>query len=427
MIDWHVNWEWIGSLLSSAALALLGCCLGCRILNRMFAVCLGVSFIQGLLLLCASNVTMGGLSGAERLVKSVQRIGWKRLFKPWILHSVTLEAFRDFNVGIGIGLGLFSTISATRPFKSGLHGSSIRLNLIHLEDMVLQSVLTANLYGILCHFGNLNMEQVIGSGISEKRPPTLHSLSVTDLPNDVFTVLPHALAFLPGSNFFWIFIYYSSIFLRGLCCMALLIQAVMQEMHEWKPNVLRCSHFFSTMIITLAATLVSCAVISTGGMPFIAFLHECIRQLILPCLISFEVIGLLYFYGIFNIAKDVHFMMGLKISKYCIILLTLSSLVVVLLSGISIYRFYQEGGDKIFNGYHKYLLSVVLSWIPLMAAVRIIRKKSWKDVLRPNKDWGPPTNYLRLSRSKFKNKDDFNIEEYIYEKHLKQNKMNKYD
>nr|CAI5821312.1 unnamed protein product [Callosobruchus analis] len=182
----------------------------------MLAICLGVSVTQGLLLLCASSVTMGGLQGAERLVRSVQRVGWTQLLKPWRQHSTTLEAFRDLNIGIGIGLGMFSPIAATRPFRSGIHFIAVRLNFLHLEDLVLQSLLTANLYGILCHFADLDIGQMIGSGISDKRRTTMRPTPVTDLPNDIFTVLPHALAFLPGSDFLWIFIFFSSIFLRGL-------------------------------------------------------------------------------------------------------------------------------------------------------------------------------------------------------------------
>ncbi|VEN43447.1 unnamed protein product [Callosobruchus maculatus] len=212
--DWQLNWKWLGTVISSTVLAFLTCCLGCRFLSRMLSICLGVSAIQGLLLLCASSVTLGGLQGAERLVKSIKRVSWTQLLKPWRQHSATLEAFRDLNVGIGTGLGMFSTIAATRPFRSGIHSSAIRLNFVHLEDLVLQSILTANLYGVLCHFANLDMDQVIGSGIGEKRPTPMRSISATDLPNDIFTVLPHALAFLPGSDFFWIFMYFSSIFLR---------------------------------------------------------------------------------------------------------------------------------------------------------------------------------------------------------------------
>nr|CAH7736787.1 unnamed protein product [Callosobruchus chinensis] len=221
--DWKLNWEWIGSVISSSALAFLSCCMGSRFLSRTLAICLGVSAIQGLMLLCASSVTMGGLQGAERMVKSIQRVGWSHLLKPWIQHSATLEAFRDLNLGIGTGLGIFSTLAAIRPFRSGIHSIAIWLNFLHLEDLVLQSVLTANLYGILCHFANLDMDQVIGSGIGERRPTTMRSISATGLPNDVFTVLPHALAFLPGSDFFWIFTYFSSIFLRGLLILCFIL------------------------------------------------------------------------------------------------------------------------------------------------------------------------------------------------------------
>nr|CAI5821308.1 unnamed protein product [Callosobruchus analis] len=267
--DWQLNWEWIGSVISSTGIAFLSCCLGDRFLSRMLAICLGVSVTQGLLLLCASSVTMGGLQGAERLVRSVQRVGWTQLLKPWRQHSTTLEAFRDLNIGIGIGLGMFSPIAATRPFRSGIHFIAVRLNFLHLEDLVLQSLLTANLYGILCHFADLDIGQMIGSGISDKRRTTMRPTPVTDLPNDIFTVLPHALAFLPGSDFLWIFIFFSSIFLRGVCCMALIIHAVVQEIHEWKPKLLRGSCFLTSLLVSVATTLLSCTIISTGGTPFI--------------------------------------------------------------------------------------------------------------------------------------------------------------
>ncbi|XP_074039136.1 sodium-dependent proline transporter isoform X2 [Leptinotarsa decemlineata] len=210
--------------------------------------------------------------------------------------------------------------------------------------------------------------------------------------------------------------------LYGLSCSILMAYTVLQIVYEIRPTLKRYS-----WICSLAFTGIICfpgwVLHTTTGFKLSTFINDITYTTLLPVINTVQVIAVVFFYHIFHLADDLYFMLGFPPSNYFQLSLVFTSFLLPMFTVISLVRYFEETHSEMTIIMQKSILSIVLIWIPFMAMVRIIRKRKWAIIISPSSKWGPPDE-LKESRKIFS--EVHSIEEYMYEKYLRKNKLRKY-
>ncbi|KAG5882323.1 hypothetical protein JTB14_016637 [Gonioctena quinquepunctata] len=405
----ELNWILVGCLCATVFLVFLANCKRTESLGSFLTVAFVISLIERVIFLYFVTITPGSLRGMKNFI-SID-INFDRL-APWKRNSTTFVNFQMMIFSLGLGLGGFSSIAAQSAFRTPVHESPIWINLINFGNALLYPFLMANIYGIISQQTNVDIE-IIKDGIVQTK---------TDI-SYVFTLVPKAFPFVLGYPFLWQFIFYSSIYLQGLCSSVLMASTVLQSIYDMNLKLRKhsviCSLVFS-VFICLPGTILH----TNMGTKIGTIINDITYTILLPLINVIQVVAVVFFYHILHLADDLYFMLGFPASTYFQLSLVFASFLLPMFTVLSLIHYFRETHTEMEIIIQKCLLPIILVWIPFMAMVRIIRKRKWTNIISASSKWGPPKE-LKESRKMFS--EVHSVEEYMYEKYLRKNKLKKYE
>ncbi|KAJ8953545.1 hypothetical protein NQ318_002965, partial [Aromia moschata] len=408
------HWQLVGCLCVTMSAVSLANCRGSKSLKKFLPIITMTSFLEIVALLFVTTMTLGNLEGITYLFRKTGKDYTLNIWKEilWKKDSIVLNASRDILFSMGLGLGGFSSLGAQSSFRAPIHTYAVFCNLANMGLSLAFAIILSNLYAILSHQSNVNMQEVMRER--------------GEFSNNIFSVLPAALFYLPGPTQIWIFVFYSSIFLQGLNASVVMSSTILQAFYDFKPSLMKKSPICSFLCSILICTP-GCMLHTRLGITITAFLNQIIHTTLLPLINTVRILVIIYLYGLLNFTDDVQFMLGFRPSAYWQLSLVISSFWLPTFTVLSIIRFFGRLNYKpdFIVIVERCALSIVLFWIPFMGMVRIIRKGVRRNLVRPSEDWGPRNEILKKSREMFT--DDSFTDEYIYEKNLLKNKLSKYE
>ncbi|XP_023018325.2 sodium-dependent proline transporter isoform X1 [Leptinotarsa decemlineata] len=401
------HWKLVGCLCATMTVIFLATSKGLESLKKIISLSFVVSSIEMVIFLYVVTLMPGSLRGIKNFITI--NFNFDKL-APWRRESATFLSFQMMFYSLGIGLGGFSSIAAESNFRAPSHEYPIWINLTNFGHTIIHSFFMANLYGIVSYHTREDIERV--KDTVRTNPDFSY----------IFMIIPNALSSMPGHPQVWQFIIFSSLYLRGLSCSILMAYTVLQIVYEIRPTLKRYS-----WICSLAFTGIICfpgwVLHTTTGFKLSTFINDITYTTLLPVINTVQVIAVVFFYHIFHLADDLYFMLGFPPSNYFQLSLVFTSFLLPMFTVISLVRYFEETHSEMTIIMQKSILSIVLIWIPFMAMVRIIRKRKWAIIISPSSKWGPPDE-LKESRKIFS--EVHSIEEYMYEKYLRKNKLRKY-
>lgn len=192
--------------------------------------------------------------------------------------------------------------------------------------------------------------------------------------------------------------------------------------YDYYPNTLRYSVLLS-IIYNLLIFLIGLIFLMPIGFEILNEIENTIQNLVLPLVNLFQLIGIVWFYGIGQFADDVHFMLGIRPAAYVQVLLVLTPIAFATLLILNLIDLYQ----KPYKHMALFLISNILIWVPIVFLIvsfisYLSKEKSGiQKVMKPLSSWGPVDPILRRSRQMFTAHSM--TKEYIY----RQNRLKPFD
>ncbi|XP_072387883.1 sodium- and chloride-dependent glycine transporter 2-like [Diabrotica undecimpunctata] len=403
----YPNMKLVGCLFGHTIIVLLLNFRGIDFLEAVLPFLLGLTIILFSTILLVTNTVSGAWNAIANLLS--KGFNFNKLLL-WRKEEIITDVFKNYLFSMGIAFGGFSSIAAQGSFRKPIYRTAIWANLINFLTSILYSFLFANFLEIIRYQEKNNREvQANHNG--------------TDFYY-IFTEIPTAFKYFPGEPRFWQLVFYIAIYIRGLCASALMTSTFLGIIYEERPKLYKhprtCSLLFCVFIF-----LSGCFFHTNFG-PIAGPLTVSIaKDIILPTMVTLQVISVLWIYGMLRFLEDLHFMLGFAPLVYWRVGFTLAACMVPLLSTKLAINYFANADLTSFEiVLEKFILSFTLPWVPFMILVRVIRKKKWKIILGPSTDWKLPIN-LESSRKVFQ--EIHCTQEYLYEKHLIQDKIKKYE
>ncbi|CAG9824767.1 unnamed protein product [Phaedon cochleariae] len=406
------NWKLVGCLCANMMLVFLANHRATATVQNFLPIAFAIYCTETALLLIFILVTPGSLNGLYDFISAEVNFD---MFVVWKKDAKILDVFQSVLFSLGIGLGGLSSIGAQTNFRYPVHASTLWVCLINLGAAILYALMMACLYGIIGENTTSDIEK-IQEEVLHAKPDISH----------LFTIVPRALEFLPGFQNFWKFIFYSSMFLKGITCSVVMASTILHEIYELKPQLTRRT-ILCSIIFNLFTCLSGWIFLTNAGATLENFFNKITYMVLIPLINCFQITSIIIFYGLFHFRDDFNFMLGFPLPSYYQITLVSSSLLLPVFTITSMVRYFQEplgSQANLIITLQKSYLTIVLVWIPFMALVRIIRKRDIRKIFLPSRSWGPSED-LKKSRELFD--DQYSVPEFIYEKYLLTNKLEKYD
>ncbi|CAG9865195.1 unnamed protein product [Phyllotreta striolata] len=394
------NWKLVASLTAHTILEFIINFNGTKLLENILPLLYYLSIFELIVLLCVIGASPGGMEGVKCLY--TKQIDFNYLL-IWKKEGILLQVFQMYLYSIGLALGGFSDIAAQGSFRNPLYKISVWVNLANLGTTLVYGNLFSMLNGIV-------------------QPNTTKCKSEIGPEKDfsfIFTKIPNAL-----NGGIWKYIFYSSLYLKGVCTSSLMLKTILDVIYEEKPELLSYSRL-CCIVFSICNFLLGSLIFTNLGFIIGQFIVDVIIQIFLPLIVTIQAVTIVFIYGLFRFTTDLYFMLGVYPTIYWPLCLTLSVIALPILSTVSIINYFKTTNLTDFNlTLFKGIVSVTLAWIPFMAMVRVIRKVKFDLIFRSSPNWNPPDG-LETSRKQFE--EQHCVEEFLYERYLLQRKLKRYE
>ncbi|KAK9882972.1 hypothetical protein WA026_001188 [Henosepilachna vigintioctopunctata] len=388
---------WTQLLLASLTmLALTGIAYkGWRFMEKCILICILLAAVNFSILLYVSLIQRGAGEG----LKLYMRFNFVRLKE---LEFWT-KAFEQTVWTTGIGQGALKLLGSENKFRGHSYMNGLMIILLHISVTFVELIL----YLILCGNISYTLYQPVETAFHDKE-------------NFMFAKIPKMLESLQGSHKLWCFLYYSHLFLIVFSKMLVLLHVILESTVEIFPRTQ--NHPKKTIFIACIAIICCCVpCMSKLGSLFWIFLDQvAIRGSLILFALLFQLIVIIYIYGLATVVDDLHFMLGFRISLFYQIILFLSPVITFICYVVRFKAFMDYAETVAFISEAEKRLLVIVQFLPIVVKIgyiiwhtkKMIWTCKWENVLSPSDSWYLTDQILRKSREMFSSSNM--TEEYLY-------------
>jgi len=316
---------------------------------------------------------------------------------PQVWRKAAEQMFFSLSVSWG-GLIMFGSYN---KFHHKVHITATVISSLDFLTSIIAGIVIFSILGALSKATGVPLDQVVqgGQGLA-------------------FIAYPTALATLPVPQV-WAVMFFFMLFLLGLDSEFALLETVLTALYDAFPSSRRYKPLFTFLICT-SCFLISLPCMSHSGAFVFQIMDDYGGGMSVMWIAIFEVIGIMWFYGASNFARDINFMLNIKVEGcwawfrhwILIILWSLIPLLLILILGVSLSSWSQPDYGNLKPDYLniKYpdwihgigiaLILVAAAQIPAWAIIYTIYylcapSKKLRDVVRPTPEWGPGDKQAR--------------------------------
>jgi len=344
-----------------------------------------------LLILLVYGCTLdGALEGVTQLFKPTWE-GPKSIQDPQVWRKAAEQMFFSLSVSWG-GLIMFGSYN---KFHHKVHVTATVISSLDFITSIIAGVVIFSILGALSKETKVPLDEIVqgGQGLA-------------------FIAYPTALARLPVPQV-WSIMFFFMLFLLGLDSEFALLETVLTAFYDGIPTLKRFKPIM-TFLLCMSCFLISLPCMSYSGAFVFQIMDEYGGGMSVMWIAIFEVIGIMWFYGANNFAKDLNFMLNISMEgcwAWCrhyvmVIIWALIPLLLITILGVSLADWEQpDYADKIkypdwIHGIGYFLILVAVAQIPIWALFMTLYylcapSKRVSDVVRPTPEWGPGDKQAR--------------------------------
>lgn len=351
-----------------------------------------------LLVLLVYGCTLdGAVDGIKQFFIPKKWEGPGSIQDPQVWRKAAEQMFFSLSVSWG-GLIMFGSYN---KFHHKVHITATVISSLDFVTSVIAGVVIFSILGALSKSTGVPLDQVVkgGQGLA-------------------FIAYPTALSTLPVPQV-WAIMFFFMLFLLGLDSEFALLETVLTAIYDGFPSSRRYKPLF-TFIICLSCFLISLPCMSYSGAYIFQIMDDYGGGMSVMWIAIFEVIFIMWFYGANNFAKDINFMLNIKIEGcwafmchwVLVILWTLIPILLIIILGVSLSVWEQPDFGNLtphylniwyptyIHGIGIALILVAAAQIPVWALIISIYylcapSKKIRDVVRPTPEWGPGDRQAR--------------------------------
>jgi len=300
---------------------------------------------------------------------------WKKIQNFTVWRKAAGQVF----FSLGISWGGIIMFGSYNKFDARVHVDAHIVSVVDFLTSVLASIVVFSTLGHTAHVLGVPVQTVAkgGQGLA-------------------FVAYPEALSKLPGAHF-WSIIFFAMLFLLGLDSQFALVETATCSIFDSFPN-LRSKKTFVTSLLCGACFLLGLPCLSECGQYVLDLMDTYGAGMSVIIIAIFELVAIMWGYGVSNFCKDLKSMLGFTPSWYfkiCWFVVSPVALVTVFIAGCASWTkpsygtvAYPDWAHLI--GWLLMLVSVIQIpiWFIIMTVVSIIEGKcsSW-PTYRPAKSW----------------------------------------
>jgi len=344
-----------------------------------------------LLILLVYGCTLdGALEGVKELFEPKWE-GPKSIQDPQVWRKAAEQMFFSLSVSWG-GLIMFGSYN---KFHHKVHVTATVISSLDFVTSIIAGVVIFSILGALSKETGVPLDKIVqgGQGLA-------------------FIAYPTALARLPVPQV-WSIMFFFMLFLLGLDSEFALLETVLTAFYDGIPSLKRFKPIM-TFLLCMSCFLISLPCMSYSGAFVFQIMDEYGGGMSVMWIAIFEVIGIMWFYGANNFAKDLNFMLNISMEgcwAWCrhyvmVIIWTLIPILLILILGVSLANWEQpDYADKIkypdwIHGIGYFLILIAAAQIPIWALFMTLYylcapSKRVSDVVRPTPEWGPGDKQAR--------------------------------
>ncbi|XP_035704721.1 sodium-dependent nutrient amino acid transporter 1-like [Folsomia candida] len=317
------------------------------------------------------------LPGAWSGIRFFMEPKWDLLYQPKVWYNAAGQCFFSLNTG----LGAIIMFASYNKFSHNIYRDSLIFSLVDTFISVFAAFTTFAILGNLAEELGVSIDSVVGKG---------------DL-GLIFVTYPNAIAKMNWAPQLIAALFFLMLFFLGLGSSIANAAAI---------SVIFCDYYsyFREHVVTLSICIIGCSIglvyVTPGGQFILQLVDFFTSAFFIFTMSSLEVIGVAWFYGIYNFIGDIEFMLGIKLGlfwKICWGVLAPFILMFILVYSLIVEKLEYNGIP--FPSAAKgagWMLAVVAIGCFVTGAIHAMRKVSavsWMDKLRmslrPQYGWGP--------------------------------------
>ncbi|KAF0289306.1 Sodium- and chloride-dependent glycine transporter 2 [Amphibalanus amphitrite] len=314
------------------------------------------------------------LPGAIDGVKFFFIPDWEKLKDINVWQKAAEQMFFSLSVSWG-GIIMFGSYN---KFNNKVHIDAMLISSLDFITSIIASVAVFSIMGSMAQSAGVRVDEVVKSG---------QGLAVI--------AFPEAIGAVPGWQL-WSVLFFLMLYTLGLDSEFALLETVTTAIYDAFPST-RKSKALITLIASSSCFLMGLPCVSQAG-PYVLHLMDTFGGLGVMVIAVFELVGIMWVYGVRRFADNVHFMVGFRPSlfwKVC-----WAFVAPVMLAAIFAYSMYEyeppKYGDYEYPEWAVYvgwgLAGISLVQIPLWALLTVLYYLcKWKpgQAFRPLPSWGP--------------------------------------
>jgi len=346
-----------------------------------------------LLILLVYGCTLeGALEGVKELFIPKVWSGPKSIQDPQVWRKAAEQMFFSLSVSWG-GLIMFGSYN---KFHHKVHVTATVISSLDFVTSIIAGVVIFSILGSLSKKTGVPLSEIVegGQGLA-------------------FIAYPTALAQLPFYPQVWSIMFFFMLFLLGLDSEFALLETVLTAFYDGIPTLKRFKPLM-TFLLCMSCFLISLPCMSYSGAFIFQIMDEYGGGMSVMWIAIFEVIGIMWFYGANNFAKDLNFMLNISMEGcwawcrhyFMVVIWTIIPILLIVIQGVSLANWEQpDYADTIkypdwIHAIGYFLILVAAAQIPIWALFMTLYylcapSKRVSDVVRPTPEWGPGDKQAR--------------------------------
>jgi len=331
---------------------------------------------------------------------------WEKLLELKVWYAAVTQSF----FSLSIGFGSVITFSSYNKFNHNIYRDATIISFMDTMTSMLAGVITFAILGYLSHELGVEIDQTVKSG---------GGLAFISYPEVVskFDFCPQLFAIL----------FFLMLITLGMGSAVGLVNVITTVVQETFPNL---SQSFVSGLVCVTGLLAGIAYTTPGGQPLLELIDYYGGSMMVLLMAVTWLLVLICVYGIRKLLSDIKFMMNIKLGNrgrglfwklevsywtFCWMFFVPCSLSAILIYKLASYEPVKYGKVALPDS------AQVFGWaLFLFGALNIVgyliytyvKTRSWKDMFKPNNNWGPKQssnrmNWLLLTTDLYNLNEDF--------------------
>ncbi|CAH1778090.1 unnamed protein product [Owenia fusiformis] len=364
-----IRWQLALCLLLAWVVIFLCLCKGIKSSGKVVYFTATFPYIVLVILLIRGVTLPGYWKGIEYYVTPK----WDLLLNAKIWGKAAVQIF--YSLGPGFG-GLHAMASYNR-FKNNCYRDAVIVALINCGTSVFAGFVIFSVIGFMSHSLCVPVEDVAASG-----------------PGLAFVAYPAGIAMMPIAPL-WSCLFFLMLFTLGLDSQFAMMETIITAATDEFPK-LRSKKTWFTLALCISFFILGLPCVCNSGMWWLNLMDWYSAGFSLMLVALFEIVALMWVYGINNFLNDIKMMIGFRPNPYWMV--TWGGLTFLTILGILVYSFIDYGAVT-YNGMAYPFWGELLGWgmvlcsfimIPLFMVIKLFQHRNdCRSVIRPTEEWGP--------------------------------------